>query len=200
MIGSQCLVDVYNDGHFLTVLIRTCWDWCGTLHFMVPPTSVLHYCDLWANYLSADELYANKPPYSVTKHHLQINLKDIFISAFMFRPSIITADTRKEMKRGCWQVEEEKLPGVFECWGAFELWLQITLPSAVTGGHSVDGSQRVRDTCTVSRCCFWNKDWSLKAGASQRDKSNPGREPGLRHQEWIKCSTHVLHGAPLLQF
>lgn len=74
------------------------------------------------------------------------------------------------------------------------------LPSAVTGGHSVGGSQHTEDTCTVSRSCFWNKDSSLKARPSQRDKSSPGTEAGLGHQEWIKCSTHVLHGARLLQF
>lgn len=123
MIGWRCLMDIYNEGRFLTVLIRTCWEWCGTLHFMVPPTSVLHDCDLWDNYLSAAELYANKPPYSESKHHLQINLKGVFISAFMLRPSIITADTRKEMKRGCWQVEEEKLQGVF--WVLRCIWALI---------------------------------------------------------------------------
>lgn len=85
--------------------------------------------------------------------------KRFFILAFMFGPSIITTDTKEEMKRGCWQVEEGKTTGSLErrpeCWAPFkELWLEIMLPSAVTGGHSVGGRQHIEDTCTVSRSCF----------------------------------------------
>lgn len=48
-----------------------------------------------------------------------------------------------------------------------------------------------------------NTDTSLKAIGPLWDNSSPGIELmvlGLQHEEWIKCSAHVLHGARLLQF
>lgn len=46
------------------------------------------------------------------------------------------------------------------------------------------------------------QDTSLKASGAQWDNSSSAETSalGLQHEEWIKCSVHVLHGASPLQF
>lgn len=95
-------------------------------------------------------------------------------------------------------------------WAAFKgLWLQITMPSAVNGGHTVHDRQHIwygmlapPAAAPVHLRLSWIKTppWRpvVHSGISQVLAET--RALVLQREEWIKCSAHVLHGASLLQF